>query len=385
MARPRVLSRKILHLRSSRSLAGPERHLLELLPGLGARGFAAEVALLYRRRAGDPAEHPWLARLAEAGIPGFQIGDSGRLGWAARRAVAERLGRGDLAALHGHDPKSDWVIAGALRAAGRRPREAAVRRLATLHLYTCESLPLRLYRLLDLRLVRRFDGVIAVTSALAQELASGTRTCVIPNGLDGAGLRARAALTGRSGTKDAGGGRAPVLVAAGRLTRQKGFDLLLQALPAVVAQFPHLRVLIAGEGPERRALAGQAEGLRLQERVRFLGERDDLAALFAAADGFVLPSRSEGSPYVLLEAMALGLPVVATDVGGVPAMLEGGANGLLVRAEDPPALAAAILRLVQLPQEAKRRAEMARQAIAGPLSASRMADATADFYADVLQ
>ncbi len=176
-----------------------------------------------------------------------------------------------------------------------------------------------------------------------------------------------------------------MLVAAGRLTRQKGFDLLLQALPAVVAQMPDLRLLIAGEGPERRALAGQAARLRLQERVRFLGARDDLEALFAAADGFVLPSRSEGSPYVLLEAMALGLPVVATEVGGVPAMLDGGANGLLVRAEDPPALAAAILRLVQFPQAAKRRAELARQAIAGPLSASRMADATADFYADVLQ
>ena len=380
-----MLSRKILHLRSSRSLAGPERHLLELLPGLGRRGFAAEVALLYRRRPGDPAEHPGLARFAAAGIPCFQIDDAGRPGGSARRAVAERLGRGDLAALHGHDPKSDWVIAGALRMAGRRPREAPVRRLATLHLYTCESLPLRLYRLLDLRLLRRFDGVIAVTSALAAELATGTRSRVISNGIDGAGLCARAARSRQGGTPDAGGGGAPVLVAAGRLTRQKGFDLLLQALPAVVAQRPDLRVLIAGEGPERRALAGQAGRLRLQERVRFLGARDDLEALFAAAHGFVLPSRSEGSPYVLLEAMALGLPVVATEVGGVPAMLDGGANGLLVRAEDPPALAAAILSLVQFPQAAERRAELARQAIAGPLSASRMADATADFYADVLQ
>ena len=82
-----MLSRKILHVRSSRSLAGPERHLLELLPGLGARGFEPEVALLYRRRPGDPAEHPVLARLAEKGIPGSQIDDPGRLGLAARRAA----------------------------------------------------------------------------------------------------------------------------------------------------------------------------------------------------------------------------------------------------------------------------------------------------------
>ena len=189
------------------------------------------------------------------------------------------------------------------------------------------------------------------------------------------------------GIGDLGGarGEAPVLLAAGRLTRQKGFDLLLRALPAVVEQLPGLRVLIAGEGPERRALTGQAARLRLQERVRFLGERGDLAVLFAGADGFVLPSRDEGSPYVLLEAMALGLPVVATDVGGVRALLDGGSNGLLVRAGDPPALAAAILRLLQFPAEARLRAETAKRAIAGPLSASRMAEATAAFYTEVLQ
>lgn len=384
-------------------MAGPERHLLELLPGLGARGFAAEVALLYRRRPGDPAQHPLLARLAEVGIPGLQISDSDRLGSAARRAVAERIHRGDLAALHGHDPKSDWVIAGALRAGDRRPGEAAVRRLATVHLHTCETLALRFHRFLDLWLLRRFDGVIAVTPALAEELATGTRCCVVPNGLDGTHLRASAALSGQGraqgagatlggmggmgGIGDLGGARgvAPVLLAAGRLTRQKGFDLLLRALPAVVEQLPGLRVLIAGEGPERRALTGQAARLRLQERVRFLGERGDLAELFAAADGFVLPSRDEGSPYVLLEAMALGLPVVATDVGGVRAQLDGGSNGLLVRAGDPPALAAAILRLLQFPEEARLRAETAKRAIAGPLSASRMTAATAAFYTEVLQ
>lgn len=362
-------------------MAGPERHLLELLPGLGARGFAAEVALLYRRRAGDPAEHPLFARLAEVGIPGLQISDTGRLGRAARRAVAERIHRGDLAALHGHDPKSDWVIAGALRAGDRRPGEAAVRRLATMHLHTCETLALRFHRLLDLWLLRRFDGVIAVTPALAKELATGTRCCVVANGLDGASLRARATLGDLADAR----GEAPVLLAAGRLTRQKGFDLLLRALPAVVEQLPGLRVLIAGEGPERRALTGQAARLRLQERVRFLGGRCDLAVLIAAADGFVLPSRDEGSPYVLLEAMALGLPVVAADVGGVRALLDGGSNGLLVRAGDPPALAAAILRLLQFPEEARLRAETAKRAIAGPLSASRMADATAAFYTEVLQ
>lgn len=382
-ARPRVLSRTILHLRSSRSLAGPERHLLELLPGLAELGFAAEVALLYRRRQGDPAEHPLLGGLAAAGIPACQIDDPDRLGRTARRALAERLRRGDVAALHGHDPKSDWVIARSARATGAGAGPQSMRRLATLHLYTRETMPLRLYRHLDRRLLRRFDGVIAVTSALAAELARSTRRQggprgrIIPNGIDGGRLRARAAaalpsvraeLATLSRPGNAGGsGGGPVLLAAGRLARQKGFDLLLDALPAVLVRHPGLLLLIAGEGPERSALATQAERLRLQGRVHFLGARGDLAALLAAADGFVLSSRGEGSPFVLLEALALGVPVVATAVGGVAEMLGSGAESELVSPGDPAALAGSILRLLQFPESARRRAEAAREAVAGRL------------------
>ena len=408
-----MLKRKILHVRSSRGLAGPERHLLELLPGLGAHGFEPEVALLYRRHRGDPEEHPLLGRLAEAGIRGLQIADPGRLGRAARRTLAGRLRRGDLVAMHGHDPKSDWVIAAAIRAHGRQSAERSirsVRSLATLHLYTCETPALRLYRRIDLRLLRSFDGVIAVTAALAAELAKslpgrgGARDAgasgdgswanrpVIANGIDAERFRGRAEaalrevrgeLAGR--IELPGGGRPSTLIAAGRMTRQKGFDLLLEALPAVVARHPGVLLLIAGEGPERPALEARAERLRLTDRVRFLGARDDLASLFAAADGFVLPSRSEGSPYVLLEAMAAGLPIVAAETGGVADMLGGGAAGLLVRAADPAQLAGAILQLLECPDEAGRRAEIARQAVAGPFSAARMAEATAAFYDEVLR
>ena len=401
-----MLSRKILHLRSSRSLAGPERHLLELLPGLGERGYRTEVALLYRRRPGDPVEHPLLGRLAAAAIPAFQIDDPDRAGRAARRALAARLRRGDIAALHGHDPKSDWLIVRALGAAGSASGGESPRRLATLHLYTRETLPLRLYRRLDLRLLRRFAGVIAVTPALAAELAGSARrpggpmTRVVANGIDGGRLRAQAAAAlpavraelARFAWQGGGGGAGDpadltasrLLVAAGRLARQKGFDLLLEALPAVVARHPGVRLLIAGDGPERPALTAQVARLELGGRVRFLGERSDLAALVAAADGFVLPSRSEGAPYVLLEAMALAVPVVATAVGGVAELLGSGSQGALVPAGDPAALARSIVELLQFPEAARQRAGLAAAAVAGRFSAERMAAETAAFYAEVL-
>ncbi|MEO8196997.1 MAG: glycosyltransferase family 4 protein [Thermoanaerobaculia bacterium] len=391
-----MLKRTVLHLRSSRSLAGPERHLLELLPGLAARGFTVEVALLYRRRPGDPVQHPLVGELAVAGILGLQIDDPDRAGRAVGRVLAERLRRGDVAALHGHDPKSDWVIARARDAQGSAVEpgksRAPIRRLATLHLYTRTTLPLRLYRRLDLALVRRFDGVVAVTAALAAELAGGTRCRVIPNGIDGESLRARAAAALPALRRELAGlaGReaAPLLVAAGRLTRQKGFDVLLEALPALLTGHPGLLLCLAGEGPERAALAAQARRLELGDRVRFLGQRGDLAALFAAADLFVLPSRSEGSPYVLLEAMALGLPVVATAVGDVAETLGGEAAERapgLVHPGDAVALAAAIRQRLRSLGETKGPAERARAVATSRRSAARMVEETAAFYAEVLQ
>jgi glycosyltransferase involved in cell wall biosynthesis len=387
-----VLKRTILHLRSSRSVAGPERHLLELLPGLAARGLEVEAALLYRRRPGEPARHPLLDELAAAGVASFQIADPDRPGRQARAALAERLRRGDVAALHGHDPKSDWVLSRARRAAGGSTA-GPPRRLATLHLYTRATLPLRLYRRLDLALVRRFDGVVAVTPALAKELAGRAAACpvacrVIPNGIDGERLRARAAagLASLRRELDRGpqAGGSPLLVAAGRLTRQKGIDLLLAALPALVDGHPGLQLCIAGDGPERRGLAAQVRELGLGERVRFLGERADLPALLAAADLFVLPSRNEGSPYVLLEALALGRPIVATAVGDVAATLAGVADAGLVPAGDTGALAAAIDRRLRAGGETAGPAGSGGEAVGGRRSAARMADETAAFYADLL-
>ena len=118
--------------------------------------------------------------------------------------------------------------------------------------------------------------------------------------------------------------------------------------------------------------------------MRFLGERADLPALLAAADLFVLPSRNEGSPYVLLEALALGRPIVATAVGDVAATLAGVADAGLVPAGDTGALAAAIDRRLRAGGETAGPAGSAGEAVGGRRSAARMADETAAFYAELL-
>jgi glycosyltransferase involved in cell wall biosynthesis len=134
----------------------------------------------------------------------------------------------------------------------------------------------------------------------------------------------------------------PVLLALGRLHANKGFDVLLAALQRV----PEAVLWLGGEGPEETALKQAAERLGVTGRVRFLGWRRDVAALMAAVDIFVCPSRHEPLGNVVLEAWAHRLPVVATTTAGPAALIEDGRSGLLVPAEDAEALARAISALL---------------------------------------
>ena len=135
----------------------------------------------------------------------------------------------------------------------------------------------------------------------------------------------------------------PRLVTVARLNADKDVATLLAALAQPAAQA--WRAEIVGDGPEREALEAQCDALDLRSRVRFAGERDDVADRLAQADAFVLPSRMEALPMSILEAMAAALPVVACDVGGVSEEVAEGRTGLLVPPEAPGDLADALGRL----------------------------------------
>ena len=183
---------------------------------------------------------------------------------------------------------------------------------------------------------RSCDAVIAVSQSLADGLP-GRQVSVIPNGIappapvDAARLAGvKAPLAGQ-----------PLVLAAGRLVRAKGFDLLLAAWQTVPAP-----LWIAGEGPQRSELEALIQDYRLQDRVTLLGQRDDIDVLMEAADLLVLPSRREGFPYVLLEALHHRLPVVATRVPGAVDVLP---QPWLVPIGDTAALAAAVSRALSDP------------------------------------
>lgn len=154
----------------------------------------------------------------------------------------------------------------------------------------------------------------------------------------------------------------PVIM-VGRLSPEKGVDTLLKAVALVVRDHPAFRLQVAGDGVCLPALREQAAGLRLNGNVDFLGERRDVPALLAQASAVVLPSYSEGISLALLEAMARGLPVVATRVGGNAEVVADGETGFVVPARSPEALADALVRLHRDPQQGRRMGEAGRRRV----------------------
>jgi glycosyltransferase involved in cell wall biosynthesis len=200
------------------------------------------------------------------------------------------------------------------------------------------------------RLTPAMDQLIAVSTAIEKKIADegrvGAPVRLIYNGVD---LERYDHQEPCCTLRDEYGmepGSVLVGVVA-RLEPEKGHPTLLEAWPAVLRVVPNAYLMIIGEGSQSVALQRQAQALRIAHRVVFTGRRDDVPAVTAALDVAVLPSYREAQGLSILEAMALSRPVVASNVGGIPEVIEDGVSGLLVEPHDAPGLAAAITRLLQ--------------------------------------
>lgn len=217
---------------------------------------------------------------------------------------------------------------------------------------------------------------IAVSRALAEQLLrwgiARENITVIHNGID-AGPFTEAASERRPGQR--------ILVGTvARLAPQKGLPVFLRAAARLAERHPEIHFTVAGEGPEREALELLSRKLKLSGRVSFPGYQADLPRLMAHMDLFVLPSLSEGLSITLLEALASGLPVVASRCGGIPEIIEDGVTGLLVPPGNEEALAQAVDKLVRDREMAGRLAETGREQVRRSFSLQTMLRHTAAVY-----
>ena len=176
---------------------------------------------------------------------------------------------------------------------------------------------------------------------------------------------------------------APVALFAGRLAPQKGVEDLISALDLLQHVRPDLRTLIVGDGPLRNQLEDTARAFKLNGLVRFLGHRNDVPRLLAAADLLVLPSLYEGLPNVVLEAMRFRKPVVATAAPGTTEVVDHNRTGLLVPIHDYPALAQAIRTVIQDPVLARQLGEAGRARAEAEFRASTMVERFAALYEEL--
>jgi glycosyltransferase involved in cell wall biosynthesis len=226
------------------------------------------------------------------------------------------------------------------------------------------------------------DAFVSISDAIHAELRDSgiaeERIWDIPNGVDTdhfrpAGDQERTAI--RRELQLAG---APLAIFAGRLVTEKGIDKLIDAWPRVLRSLPDAQLLLVGEGAERPALEIRVRQLSLAHRVRFIASQADVAPYLRAADAFVLPSYAEGMPIALLEAMACGLPCIATAVGGSTQLIDDGVTGRLVPPGDTSALAGSLIEA--LSGGVAERGRQARERIVATYSLDIVTDRHIELY-----
>jgi len=164
-----------------------------------------------------------------------------------------------------------------------------------------------------------------------------------------------------------------IMVCVAELHERKGQKYLIKALKELVEEFPNLKLVLIGDGKDRENLEKLVQQLRLEDHVRFLGKRKDIAPLLKASDIFVLPSKREAFGLVNLEAMMIPLPIVATKVGGIPEVVENGENGILVVPEDEKNMARALKSLIISKKKREKMAENGQKLVLEKFSAKEMA------------
>lgn len=232
------------------------------------------------------------------------------------------------------------------------------------HGYTSTDLKMQLYNQLDRWSLAGADRLVTVCGPFARQLQKRgiavERICVQHNAI-GPCLPARADEIREVRERFGINKGTRLILTIGRLSHEKGHAHLVSAFAGLRVKHPETcaKLLIIGEGPERSKIETAVRSYGLEADVCLTGHMADVRPFYAAADVFVLPSHSEGSPYVLLEAMSAGVPVAATAVGGVPEILTNETNGLLVQPRDPVSLAVAIGRILNDAEFARRLAENA--------------------------
>jgi glycosyltransferase involved in cell wall biosynthesis len=376
---------RILHLIDSGGVYGAERILLYLAREQQRAGHEPILGSMSRPGTGETA----LESLAAMwGVPVVQIRIARTPTPRVIGTLLEHARALQVDVLHSHGYKANILL-------GPLPRNVRGPMISTLHGWTAGKRvgALWVYERLDRWALRRIDAVAVVTRSMLRlpglRRIAPSRLHLVENGIPP--LEARLADSTRlnavlpPATVTELMRRCPTVIAIGRLSPEKGFGLLVEAFARTRdTQASAFKLVIVGEGPQRAVLAGKIAALGLQETVILAGYVEGAERLLEHAAGFVMSSLTEGMPLVLLEAMQWRVPILATSVGAIPELLDGGQRGQLVAPGSIDELVHGLLRIMT-PGDAARadRIERAHRAVLHHYTSQRMADEYDRLYREV--
>ena len=371
---------RVLALMEATRVTGVARNVLECakLGRMGAGGVQVLFSFVVIRR-GRAASRPpdeFVAAVAASGLPFETVFERHRYDARLLLTLRRLIARHDPDIVETHHVKSHCLVS--MSGMARRRRWVAFH-----HGYTQTDLIVRAQNQVDRWSLRRASHIVTTNHRFARVIADrGVRRdaiTVLHNAVRDAGATAEQAAELRARL-----GLSPcerVVLAVGRLSHEKGQEHLIRA---AVAWRNRARLVIAGDGPDRARLARLAREVGCANCIIFAGLTSQVSPFYAIADVFVLPSLSEGSPNALLEAMAAGLPIVATDVGGVPEIAADDVNALLVPPRDAGSIASAVCALLEDKGRCERLGLMAQRTVRQDYTPERRAAALADVYRRVL-
>lgn len=317
------------------------------------------MSAAYLHPENDPGIDVIRATAARYGCPIHQVAERRAFDVPAVRQLLEICHDLDINVWHGHDYKTD-VLGLILR------RRHPMKLVTTVHGFTRETWRTRLYYHLDNAALLGYDHVIAVSPPLLEHCAlrgvHPDRLSYVPNAIE---PDEWTRTMSRAEAKAAHGVAADELVmgVVSRLSGEKGVDRAMRTLAILRAQFPNLKLHLIGDGPERETLGELAKRLGVLDAIKWYGWRADARRFYEMMDVLLLPSHTEGLPNVLLEAMAMGVPVAATSVGGVADLLDRGRCGVLLDSNLPNTWATRIAPILADTSAGDFQAQMARDRI----------------------
>jgi glycosyltransferase involved in cell wall biosynthesis len=363
----------VAHIRDSGGIFGAERVILTIGNNIDDRYRVILLCL----RSPDGRSDMLMEKASRIGVKAFPVDVNGKVDPRSIKSIRDILKRNGVQILHSHDFKSN--IYGLIGSAN-----LGIKRILTAGGTTRDSFVKKMYMYFDETFTYRYyDKIIAVSEEIRDRLLLKRmrpgKVSLVENGIDMSlyehdegETTPLDSLPGKNGKK--------VFAVVGRLFPDKGHRYFLAAFRNVMREVPDVAALIVGEGPSEAEIREQAKSLNMAGNVFFCGVRRDMLNVYKNIDCLVIPSLTEGLPYVLLEAMMCKVPVLATSVGGIPKVVTNGRTGYLVPPGDVESLEDGMRRILADPGKAREMSENGYQLVAEKYSAQRMVDRVGRLY-----